>query len=216
MPIFQPEDEERVRELLDALERPVELLVARGPEEAPLPGARDIDFGAETERVVAGLAVLSDRVTYRVEEEPPGFERYPAIAVLPEGEDGGLRYYGLPWGYELGSLIGGGASRPARASRPSGRSRSSASPRSTATSRSTSSSRRPDHIARRPCCWRTRRRSPRRGSRSSAIEATEFPALADAMDVWAVPRIIVNGVPQWDGAVPERVFLDRVLAPAFE
>jgi alkyl hydroperoxide reductase subunit AhpF len=106
MSIFQPEDEERVRELFDALERPVELLVARGPEDAPLPGARDIDFGGETERVVSGLAALSERVTFRVEEEPPGFDRYPAIAVLPESEDAGLRYYGLPWGYELGSLIG--------------------------------------------------------------------------------------------------------------
>jgi alkyl hydroperoxide reductase subunit AhpF len=106
MPIFSPEDDERVRELLDGLERPVELLVALGPEESPLPGARDIDFGAETERVVAGLAALSARVTYRVEEEPSGFERYPAIAVLPEGEEVGLRYYGLPWGYELGTLIG--------------------------------------------------------------------------------------------------------------
>jgi hypothetical protein len=52
--------------------------------------------------------------------------------------------------------------------------------------------------------------------RAAAIEATEFPALADSLDVWAVPRIVVNGVPQWDGAVPERVFLDRLLAPAFE
>jgi Thioredoxin domain len=52
--------------------------------------------------------------------------------------------------------------------------------------------------------------------RASAIEATEFPALADSMDVWSVPRIVVNGVPQWDGAVPERVFIDRILAPAFE
>jgi predicted DsbA family dithiol-disulfide isomerase len=52
--------------------------------------------------------------------------------------------------------------------------------------------------------------------RASAIEATEFPTLADEMDVWSVPRIVVNGVPQWDGAVPERVFLDRVLAPVFE
>ena len=52
--------------------------------------------------------------------------------------------------------------------------------------------------------------------RASAVEAIEFPALADSMDVWAVPRIVVNGVPQWDGAVPERLFLDRVLAPAFE
>ena len=96
-----------MRELLDALERPVELLVALGPEETPLPGARDIDFGAETQRIVEGIAELSDRVTFRVEEEPPGFERYPAVAVLPEGTDVGVRYYGLPWGYELASLLGG-------------------------------------------------------------------------------------------------------------
>jgi hypothetical protein len=55
--------------------------------------------------------------------------------------------------------------------------------------------------------------SPRVGA--AAIEATEFPALADAMDVWAVPRIVVDGVPQWDGSVPERVFVDRILAPTF-
>ena len=62
--------------------------------------------------------------------------------------------------------------------------------------------------------YRTALASPR--IRAAAVEATEFPALADSLDVWAVPRIVVNGVPQWDGAVPERVFLDRVLAPAFE
>ena len=62
--------------------------------------------------------------------------------------------------------------------------------------------------------YKTALASPR--VRSAAIEATEFPALAVSMDVWSVPRIVVNGVPQWDGAVPERVFLDRVLAPAFE
>jgi alkyl hydroperoxide reductase subunit AhpF len=106
MSIFGPEDEAQVRGLFDRLERPVELFVALGPEESPLPGSRDIDFSAETQRVVSGLAALSERVTYRVEEEPEGFERYPAIAVLPAGEDVGLRYYGLPWGYELGSLIG--------------------------------------------------------------------------------------------------------------
>lgn len=106
MAIFRPEDEARVRELLGELDRPVELLVALGPEETPLPGARDVDFAAETERIVSGLAELSDRVSLRVEEEPPGFDRYPAVAVLPEGRDAGVRYYGLPWGYELGSLIG--------------------------------------------------------------------------------------------------------------
>jgi alkyl hydroperoxide reductase subunit AhpF len=106
MPIFRPEDEERVRELFAELERPVELLVAVGPEETPLPGARDVDFAAETERIVGGFAELSERVSFRVEEQPDGYERFPAVGVLPEGRDAGVRYYGLPWGYELGSLIG--------------------------------------------------------------------------------------------------------------
>src|SRR3954453_22358685 len=106
MPIFRPGEESKARELLDALERHVELLVAHGPEETPLPGARDVDFGAEPGRVVSELCELSGKLTLRVESEPAGFERYPAIAVLPEGEDRGVRYYGLPWGYELASLVG--------------------------------------------------------------------------------------------------------------
>src|SRR5437762_13374356 len=105
MPIFRAEEEQRVRELLGGLERPVELLVALGPEETPLPGARDVDFGAETVRIVEELAALSELVTYRVEDRPPGVAMFPAVLVLPEGKDVGLRYYGLPWGYEPGPLI---------------------------------------------------------------------------------------------------------------
>jgi len=52
--------------------------------------------------------------------------------------------------------------------------------------------------------------------RAAGIESSAFPALADRMEVYAVPRIVVDGVPQWDGAVPERVFVDRVLTPSFE
>lgn len=106
MAIFRPEDEERVRTAFAGLERPVELVVALGPETTPLPGARDIDFGAETVRVAEGLAALSDLVSSRVEQEPPGLERFPAVLVRPDGEDAGVRYDGLPWGYELGSLVG--------------------------------------------------------------------------------------------------------------
>jgi hypothetical protein len=47
---------------------------------------------------------------------------------------------------------------------------------------------------------------------ATAIEANEFPRLAEEMEVWAVPRIAVNGAPQWDGAVPEPEFLRRLLA----
>jgi predicted thioredoxin/glutaredoxin len=47
---------------------------------------------------------------------------------------------------------------------------------------------------------------------ATAIEANEFPQLAQEMQVWAVPRIVVDGEPRWDGAVPEPEFLSRVLA----
>jgi alkyl hydroperoxide reductase subunit AhpF len=41
-----------------------------------------------------------------VEEEPEGFPRFPAVSIRPDGLDAGLRYDGLPWGYELSSLVG--------------------------------------------------------------------------------------------------------------
>ena len=47
---------------------------------------------------------------------------------------------------------------------------------------------------------------------ATAIEANEFPQLAQELEVWAVPRIVVDGEPRWDGAVPEAEFLRRVLA----
>ena len=51
--------------------------------------------------------------------------------------------------------------------------------------------------------------------RAAAIEASEFPRLADEMEVWAVPRIVVDGVPQWDGSVAEPVFIQRILSATF-
>ena len=106
MALLRAEEETRVREWFAALERPVELFVALGPEETPAPGAGDVDFGAETARVCEGLAELGERVACRVEEEPKGFPRFPAVSIRPEGRDVGVRYDGLPWGYELASLVG--------------------------------------------------------------------------------------------------------------
>jgi hypothetical protein len=47
--------------------------------------------------------------------------------------------------------------------------------------------------------------------RAAAIEASEFPAYADAHDVWAVPKVVIDGVPRYEGAVPERVFVQRLV-----
>jgi Thioredoxin domain len=47
---------------------------------------------------------------------------------------------------------------------------------------------------------------------ATAIEANEFPQLSQELGVWAVPRIVVDGVPRWDGTVPEAEFLRRILS----
>jgi Thioredoxin domain len=47
---------------------------------------------------------------------------------------------------------------------------------------------------------------------ATAIEANEFPQLAQELGVWAVPRVVVDGAPRWDGAVPEPEFLRRILS----
>jgi alkyl hydroperoxide reductase subunit F len=106
MALLRADEETKVREWFAELARPVELLVALGPEETPRPGSGDVDFGAEMVRLCEGLAELGDDVTCRVEQEPEGFPRFPAVSIRPDGRDAGVRYDGLPWGYELGSLVG--------------------------------------------------------------------------------------------------------------
>jgi alkyl hydroperoxide reductase subunit AhpF len=104
--LLRDEEEARVRDWFAELQRPVELLVGLGPEETPMAGAGDVDFGTEMVRVCEGLAELGERVTCRVEQEPEGFARFPAVSIRPDGRDTRVRYDGLPWGYELASLVG--------------------------------------------------------------------------------------------------------------
>ena len=180
MTIFRPSEEERVRELLADLERPVELLLALGPEETPLEGARDIDFSGEARRLVEEIAGLAAQVTARVEEQPPGFDRFPAISIRPDGEDVAL--VGV-----LTAVLSSCSS--------SGNDKSSG------------------HVA--------------DGGDAGAARAWHqvFTALPGALisvwgtsakDVWAVPKVVVDGVPQYEGAVHERVFVQRLVAPVFE
>jgi alkyl hydroperoxide reductase subunit AhpF len=104
--LLRAEEQAKVQEWFAALERPVELFVAVGPEETAPAGARDVDFGAQTVQVCEELAELGDGVTCRVEQEPDGFPRFPSVSIRPGGRNAGVRYDGLPWGYELASLVG--------------------------------------------------------------------------------------------------------------
>jgi len=94
---------ETIRDVLDRLERDVPILLELGPEEAPvtvIAGGREIDFGAETQALLEQIAALSERVALTVTEtEERGW--WPRTTV-----GGRLVYHGLPWGYELATLVG--------------------------------------------------------------------------------------------------------------
>jgi alkyl hydroperoxide reductase subunit AhpF len=67
----------------------------------------------EVRRLVEELAALDDRLTAesanfvldRERVEQLGIARTPGIAVLADGKDHGIRFYGLPSGYEFGTLV---------------------------------------------------------------------------------------------------------------
>jgi alkyl hydroperoxide reductase subunit AhpF len=93
-----------VRELFARIERDVELVLELGPSAEAVTvigGRRELEPGEETRRLVDELLELSHSLSVNVvARDEPG--RYPALRI---GD--GLRYHGLPWGYELSSLVYG-------------------------------------------------------------------------------------------------------------
>jgi alkyl hydroperoxide reductase subunit AhpF len=98
------EPEQRaVRELLGALERDVDVVVETGPVDSPvsvITTAGEIDFNARAVELAHAVGELGERVSVEVvERDTPG--RWPAFTI-----GGRLHYVGLPWGYELSTLVG--------------------------------------------------------------------------------------------------------------
>ena len=96
-------EREAIRGILELLERDVPVELVLGPEESPvsvIAAGGEIDFGAETRSLLEQVAALTDRVALTVTEvEERG--SWPRTTVA-----GRLVYHGLPWGYELTTLVG--------------------------------------------------------------------------------------------------------------
>ena len=105
MTVLSERDAAAVREVLAGLERDVAVRLELGPTATPVTllaaGGREIDTGAETQRLVEAVCTESDRVTLTVEEHAePG--PWPRTTIGP-----GLTYLGMPLGYELTTLVHG-------------------------------------------------------------------------------------------------------------
>jgi alkyl hydroperoxide reductase subunit AhpF len=104
MPILSPSDAARVREMLADLPRPVRLVF--------FTQTLNCETCEPTKQILGELAELSSRITvdehnFLLERDLAagfGIDRVPAIAVVG-AQDYGIRFLGIPSGYEFMSLL---------------------------------------------------------------------------------------------------------------
>lgn len=114
MPLIGDEDRKVITDYFaQNLKDPVKLVMfTQKKSPLTLPTGHTCQYCAETEQIVREVAGLSDKVSVEVhdlvadhaEAQKYGVDKIPAISILGQ-KDYGVRYYGIPAGYEFTSLI---------------------------------------------------------------------------------------------------------------
>jgi glutaredoxin-like protein len=212
MAVLQDEDRAKVEEFFEAIEHPVRVVVFTRTTEC--------EYCTMTRELVEELAELSDHVTvefYDTTEDEEVAKQYaidktPAIALVGD-KDYGIRFFGVPAGYEFTSLI---EDIVDVGRRDHGL---------------------PDDIVRKlaqvdqpvhmqamvtpscPYCPRAVRTAHKFAMasdyiRGDMVEVTEFPDVAAKYSVQGVPNTIINETESVLGAQPEKDFVKAVLRAA--
>ncbi len=225
MPLISKKDAEHLKQEFEtALVSPVKLLMFTQTVEC--------QFCAETRQIVEEVAELSDKITAeiynfvtdRAVAELYGIDKIPAIAIVRAGDDEdrdyGIRFYGIPSGYEFTSII--------EDIMDVSRGDSGLMPK---TKEAVAEISEPVHFQvfvtpTCPYCPQAVRLAHKLAMesdliRADMIESIEFPQLANKYSVYGVPRTVINESVHQEGAVPEPMMLAKLLeavgqAPAGE
>jgi glutaredoxin-like protein len=215
MPLISKKDAEHLRKEFEVeLVGPVKLLMFTQTIEC--------QFCAETRQIVEEVAELSDKITAeiynfvsdRAMADMYGIDKIPAIAILQvkdgEDKDYGIRFYGIPSGYEFTSLI--------EDIMDVSRGESGLMPK---TKDAVAGITEPVHFQvfvtpTCPYCPQAVRLAHKLAMesdliRSDMIEAIEFPHLSNKYSVYGVPRTVINETVYQEGAVPEPMILSKLL-----
>jgi len=208
MPLLSKEIADQVQQELADLAGPVQLVMFTQEFEC--------EFCPETQQLVEEIAQLSENLTAEIynfaidkdKVEELGVDKIPAIAVIG-AEDYGVRFYGIPSGYEFTSLLY--AIHNVAAGNPT---------LQEGTLEFLSTLERPAHIQVfvTPTCpycpgsvvlaHQMAIASPM--VRADMVEATEFPHLALQYQVMGVPRTVINEAVYIEGAAPEPMVLEKL------
>ncbi|MBS7636032.1 thioredoxin family protein [Candidatus Bathyarchaeota archaeon] len=177
-------------------------------------------YCAETRELIEELASLSDKIGVEVYDfvadadkaRAFGIDKVPAVAIVGE-KDFGVRFYGLPYGYEFGTLVEGiiAVSR--------GRSDISESVRERLKGVVT-----PVHIQvfvtlTCPYCPSVASLAYKFAVesdfvRADVVDVGEFPHIGHKYAVMGVPKTVINDKVEFIGAVSEEIFLEHILLAA--
>lgn len=104
MGLLRDEDAAEIRQRLGAMAAPVRII--------HFTQELNLEYGRETRQVFEELAALSDKLSLEVYDflldkekvAEYGVDKVPAT-VIRNGKDYGIRYYGLPAGYEFSTVL---------------------------------------------------------------------------------------------------------------
>ncbi len=217
MTILSAEVQEQIREALAQLAEPVKLVVFTQGEG----GALECDFCAEMRQLIEEVAALSSQLTLEVRDfvrdaevaEVYGVDKIPALVVMrggPQPKDYGIRFFGIPSGYEFATLI--------EDIRLVSRGRPDLTPQTLKSlSRLTTPVRIQVYVTPTcPYCPRAVLLAHKLALASDLItadmvEAQEFPHLANRYQVYGVPRTVIADVIHVEGAVPEARLVSKLM-----
>jgi glutaredoxin-like protein len=178
-------------------------------------------FCSDTRKLVQEFATLNDKITIEiydfvaddVKAKEYGIDKIPALAIIGK-KDYGVRIYGIPYGYELQTLI------EAIINVSNGKTDLSDNTKSILAEVKS-----PVHIQvfvtlTCPHCPVAAAVAHKLAIESEmvkadVIESSEFPALAMKYNVIGVPKIVINEKIEFVGAFNEDLFAEHVLLGAF-
>lgn len=212
MPLLSEKDQAHLREEFKSLKDPVTLVV--------FTQERECQYCRETREIAEELAELSEKISVEVYDFVAdetqvgayGIDKIPAIALVRGGEesrDYGIRYYGIPSGYEFSSLI---ADVMMVSEGDSGLAEDTRTWVQSLTE--------PIHLQvfvtpTCPYCPQAVVLAHKLAMESDLItadmvEAIEFPHLSNRYHVQGVPRTVINDDFHLEGAAPERMVLAKL------
>lgn len=218
MGILKDEDRKYLKEQFDEkLKDPVKIVLFSQRLEC--------EYCRPAEEILTELSQLSDKISLdirnlQMESEDAkefGVDKVPAIILLGEGErDSGIRFFGIPSGYEFSSLLADILDVSAG--------RSDLAPELVEKVAGISSSVDIKVFVTPTCpyCSQAVRTAHKIAManpgyiKAQMIESTEFPLLANRYAVYGVPKTIINEKVQFEGAMPDQDVVEQVLSALSE